>query len=251
MKKTLLLLGLASLVLTACGKSDSKKQEANETKESSVPTTLPILEEKTNPDQDILSHLMSVERLLVNPTPPEDETPKGHKIFAANNWVAEKDETGAIIEHYRWYDVPENWTLDTENTSDETLSAVYNVKVGEANFIVQLYLLNAFAKSPLEEGGIMTEEELSARMVESNHHFTEQLTITIEGQEWRVGREFLTDRKMGRITLYRMENTSSYDDSVVVGTLYYPLDATADSKREALRQTIGYLKDVVYQIAKK
>ncbi len=53
--------------------------------------------------------------------------------------------------------------------------------------MVQLYNINAFNQSPLEDGRNMTPEELEARMVETNHSFSEKTVVTINGQEWRLG----------------------------------------------------------------
>ena len=249
MKKTVLVIGLAACLLAACGKSDKKTTTSST--EGTLSSTLPILEEKQNTSVDILANLISADRVVANPTPPEDETQKGHKIHAAANWVAEKDEAGNIKENFRYYDVPANWTINAENTTDETQGAVYDVKEGQSTFMVQIYMLNAFTVSPLENGVNMNDQELEARMVEAQLTFVERTTVTIEGQEWKVGRQFMTDQKMGRITFYRMENTGAYDDSVVVASVYYPLSSDMDKDRSALRQTIGQMKDVVYQISKK
>ena len=75
--------------------------------------------------------------------------------------------------------------------------------------------------------------------------------MTIAGQEWQVGRQILSDQKLARLTFYRMESTGSYDDSVVVGAIYYSLDPGLDTDRTLLKKAIGQLKDVVYQISKK
>lgn len=84
----------------------------------------------------------------------------------------------------------------------------------------------------------MTPEELEARMVETNHSFNEKTVVTINGQEWRVGRQLLTDQKLARLTFYRMESTAAYDDSVVVGSIYYSLDPGTDKDRTNLKK--GY-----------
>ncbi len=47
-----------------------------------------------------------------------------------------------------------------------------------------------------------------------------------------------------------MESTAAYDDSVVVGSIYYSLDPGTDKDRTNLKKVIGQVKDVVYQIAK-
>ena len=138
-----------------------------------------------------------------------------------------------------------------ENTEDETLAAVYDVKEGANNYMVQLYNINAFNKSPLEEGVNMNEEELAARMAETNHNFIEQSVVTINDQEWKAGRQIMNDQKMARLTFYRMESTGEYDDSVVVGSIYYSLDPGLDKDRTALKKAIGQLKDVVYSLSKK
>ncbi|NQG98092.1 glucose-6-phosphate isomerase [Streptococcus suis] len=252
MKKSLLVLGLSSLLLVACGSNESST-DAKTTSSSSeaLSTTLPILEEKKDTTNETFDALVNAEYQVVNANPPADESQKGHKLLSANNWVAEKDENGEIIYHYRYYDVPANWTINQENTEDETLAAVYDVKDGQNQFIVQLYMLNAFQASPLDGGTIMTDEQWAARMTETNHTFTENGTVTIQGQEWKVGRQILADKKMGRITFYRLENTGGYDDSVVVGTVVYPLEAVYDSDRAVLKKTIGQVKDVLYQVSKK
>lgn len=97
----------------------------------------------------------------------------------------------------------------------------------------------------------MTPEELEARMLETNHAFVEKTIVTINGQEWNVGRQILKEQKMMRLSFYRMESTGAYDDSVVVGSLYYSLDPGLDKDRANLLKTIGYLKDIVYQLSKK
>ncbi|HFU4452020.1 TPA: glucose-6-phosphate isomerase [Streptococcus suis] len=249
MKKTLVCIGLCSLLLAGCG----EKQENTGTNPSGADfsTQLPILKEKQDTSNETMNVLANAPLVVVNATPPADETQKGHKIHAANNGVAEKDEAGNIKEYFRYYDVPANWTINAENTEDETVAAVYDVKVGSSNFMVQLYNINAFNQSPLEEGRNMTPEELEARMAETNHSFVEKNIVTINGQEWQVGRQIMKDQKMARITLYRMESTGAYDDSVVVGSIYYSLDPGLDKDRTNLKKTIGELKDVLYNISKK
>lgn len=252
MKKLLVLLSLSSLLLAACGEqAKENSQQTTSPSGEEFSTTLPILQEKEDTTNETLNVLANAEVLAVNPNPPADETQKAHKIHAANNGVAERDENGNIKEYFRYYDIPSNWTLNTDNTEDETLMAVYDVKEGASNFMVQIYNINAYNKSPLEEGRNMTPEELPARMAETNHDFAEQTVTTIAGQEWNVGRQIMKDQKLARLTFYRMESTASYDDSVVVGTVYYSLDPGLDKDRALLKKTIGNLKDVVYQIAKK
>lgn len=251
MKKILLLMGLSSLILSACGKANTDSSSSSSTSTSELPSALSALEEKKDPTVETLHYLANAERQVINPTPPADESQKGHKIYAANNGVAETNEAGEIKENFRYYDLPANWTLNTENTEDETVAAVYDVTDGLSRFMVQLYNLNAFNKSPLEEGRNMTPEELEVRMTETNHVFSEKTTATIEGQEWQVGQALMVEQKMARITFYRMESTGAYDDSVVVGSIYYPLDSEGDLKRESLSTAIGQLKDVLYQISKK
>lgn len=240
------------MLLVACGKAD---KEASKTKTSSsgndLSATLPILQDKPDASNETLEVLASVDKIVVNPTPPAEESQKAHKMYAANNGVAEKDEEGNIKEYFRYYDVPDTWTVNTDNTEDETFAVVYDVKNGPVTYMVQLYNLNSFNKSPLDEGVNMNAEELEARMIETNHIFSEKMNVVIDGQEWQVGRQLLPEQKMARLTFYRMETTAAYDDSVVVGFIYYPLDPGYDKEREALKQTIGQLKDVVYQISKK
>ncbi|MYN69127.1 glucose-6-phosphate isomerase [Streptococcus suis] len=252
MKKSLVLMGLLSLFLTACGgkeQTSSSQQSSSSGEEFSA--TLPILQEKEDTSNEKLDVLANAETIVVNPNPPADETQKGHKIHAANNGVAEQDENGNIKEYFRYYDVPSTWTMNVENTEDETLMAVYDVKEGASTFMVQFYTINAFNQSPLEDGRNMTMDELAERMKETNHDFSEETVVTIAGQEWQVGRQILSDQKLARLTFYRMESTGSYDDSVVVGAVYYSLDAGLDKDRTLLKTTIGQLKDVVYQISKK
>ncbi|HFR3426461.1 glucose-6-phosphate isomerase [Streptococcus iners] len=249
MKKTLVCIGLFSLFLAGCG--EKKENTGTNPSGADFSTTLPILKEKQDTTNESMNVLANAPVVVVNANPPADETQKGHKIHAANNGVAEKDEAGNIKENFRYYDVPTNWTINTENTEDETVAAVYDVKVDSSNFMVQLYNINAFNKSPLEEGRNMTPEELEMRMDETNHSFIEKTIVTINGQEWQVGRQLMTDKKMGRITFYRMESTGAYDDSVVVGSVYYSLDPGLDKDRTNLKQTIGQLKDVLYNISKK
>ena len=251
MKKTFLVLGLASSLLVACGKTDKTEKSKTSPSGNDFSTTLPILQEKPDPANETLAVLSAVERQATNPTPPAEESQKGHKMHAANNGVAERDENGTIKEYYRYYDVPTSWTINKDNTEDETYSVVYDVKEGPATFMVQIYNLNAYNKSPLEEGVNMNAQELEGRMAEAHHQFIEKGLVTIEGQEWQVGRQLMTEQKMARLTFYRMESTASYDDSVVVGSIYYPLDPGYDKDRAALKQAISHLKDVVYQMAKK
>ncbi|HFI0848157.1 TPA: glucose-6-phosphate isomerase [Streptococcus suis] len=252
MKKLLVLASVFSLFLVGCG----KKEQANSNQQTSpsgeeFSTTLPILQEKEDTSNETLTVLANAETIVVNPNPPADETQKGHKLHAANNGVAEKEENGNIKEYFRYYDIPSNWTLNTENTEDETYAAVYDVKEGASTFMVQLYNINAFNQSPLEDGRNMTMDELAERMKETNHDFSEDTVVTIAGQEWQVGRQILSDQKLARLTFYRMESTGSYDDSVVVGAIYYSIDSGLDTDRTLLKKAIGQLKDVVYQISKK
>ncbi|MBP0929188.1 glucose-6-phosphate isomerase [Streptococcus suis] len=251
MKKLILCIGLCSLLLAGCGKASQKTGKTPASSGEEFSTTLPILQEKQDTTNEQFNVLANAEVVAVNSTPPADETQKGHKIYAANNGVAEKDENGNIKEYFRYYNVPSTWTINAENTKDETVAAVYDVKEGGSNYMVQLYNINAFNQSPLEDGRNMTPEELEARMVETNHSFNEKTVVTINGQEWRVGRQLLTDQKLARLTFYRMESTAAYDDSVVVGSIYYSLDPGTDKDRTNLKKVIGQVKDVVYQIAKK
>ncbi|HFI0505520.1 TPA: glucose-6-phosphate isomerase [Streptococcus suis] len=252
MKKSLVLMGLLSLFLTACGgkeQTSSSQQSSSSGEEFSA--TLPILQEKEDTSNEKLDVLANAETNVVNPNPPADETQKAHKIHAANNGVAEQDENGNIKEYFRYYDVPSTWTINVENTEDGTLMAVYDVKEGASTFMVQLYTINAFNQSPLEDGRNMTMDELAERMKETNHDFSEDTVVMIAGQEWQVGRQILSDQKLARLTFYRMESTGAYDDSVVVGAIYYSLDPGLDTDRTLLKKAIGQLKDVVYQISKK
>ncbi|HFU3968085.1 TPA: glucose-6-phosphate isomerase [Streptococcus suis] len=249
MKKTLVCIGLCSLLLAGCGEKTENK--GTDPSGADFSTQLPILKEKQDTTNETMNVLANAPLVVVNANPPADETQKGHKIYAANNGVAEKDENGNIKEYFRYYDVPSTWTINAENTQDETVAAVYDVKEGSSNYMVQLYNINAFNQSPLEDGRNMTPEELEARMVETNHSFSEKTVVTINDQEWQVGRQLLTDQKLARLTFYRMESTAAYDDSVVVGSIYYSLDPGTDKDRTNLKKVIGQVKDVVYQIAKK
>ncbi|HFI2430801.1 glucose-6-phosphate isomerase [Streptococcus sp. 2022WUSS037] len=249
MKKTLVCIGLCSLLLAGCGEKTENK--GTDPSGADFSTQLPILKEKQDTTNETMNVLANAPLVVVNANPPADETQKGHKIYAANNGVAEKDENGNIKEYFRYYDVPSTWTINAENTQDETVAAVYDVKEGSSNYMVQLYNINAFNQSPLEDGRNMTPEELEARMLETNHSFSEKTVVTINGQEWQVGRQLLTDQKLARLTFYRMESTAAYDDSVVVGSIYYSLDPGTDKDRTNLKKVIGQVKDVVYQIAKK
>ncbi|MFX3977114.1 glucose-6-phosphate isomerase, partial [Streptococcus suis] len=76
--------------------------------------------------------------------------------------------------------------------------------------------------------------------------FNEKTVVTITGQDWRVGRQVLTDQTLARLTLYRMDSTAAYDDSVVVGSISYSLDPGTDKDRTTLKQVLGHVKDVVY-----
>ncbi|MEI4369490.1 glucose-6-phosphate isomerase [Streptococcus suis] len=250
MKKLILCIGLCSLLLAGCGKASQKTEKTPASSGEEFSTALPILQEKQDTTNEQFNVLANAELIAVNSTQPADETQKGHKIYAANNGVAEKDENGNIKEYFRYYDVPSTWTINAENTQDETVAAVYDVKEGGSNYMVQLYNINAFNQSPLEDGRNMTPEELEARMLETNHSFSEKTVVTINGQEWQVGRQLLTDQKLARLTFYRMESTAAYDDSVVVGSIYYSLDPGTDKDRTNLKKVIGQVKDVVYQIAK-
>lgn len=251
MKKIILSIGLCGLLLAGCGKAEQETKSSTSPSGEEVSATLPILKEKQDTTNEQLTVLANAEKVAVADQNPTDETEKAHKLHAANNGVAERDENGNIKEYYRYYDVPSTWTINEENTQDETTVAVYDAKEGTSNYVIQLYNINAFDKSPLEDGRNMTAEELEARMTETNHAFNEKMLVTIEDQEWNVGRQFLTDQKLGRLTFYRMESTASYDDSVVVGSVYYSLDPGLDKDRTNLKKVIGQLKDVVYQIAKK
>ncbi|HFI0794733.1 TPA: glucose-6-phosphate isomerase [Streptococcus suis] len=249
MKKTLVCIGLCSLLLAGCG--EKKENKGTNPSGADFSTQLPILKEQKDTSNESMNVLANAPLVVVNATPPADETQKGHKIHAANNGVAEKDEAGNIKEYFRYYDVPATWTINAENTEDETIAAVYDVKEGGNQFLIQLYNLNAFNKSPLEEGRNMTPEELEARMAETNHSFVEKTIVTINGQEWQVGRQILKNQNMGRFSFYRMESTGAYDDSVVVGSVYYTLKTETDPDRKSLQIVIGQLKDVLYQMSKK
>lgn len=89
------------------------------------------MQEKQDTTNEQFNVLANAEVVAVNSTPPADETQKGHKIYAANNGVAEKDENGNIKEYFRYYNVPSTWTINAENTKDETVAAVYDVKEGK------------------------------------------------------------------------------------------------------------------------
>lgn len=249
MKKTLVCIGLFSLFLAGCG--EKKENTGTNPSGADFSTQLPILKEKQDTSNETMNVLANAPVVVVNANPPADPAQKGHKIHAANNGVAEKDEAGNIKEYFRYYDVPATWTINAENTEDETIAAVYDVKTNSSNFMVQLYNINAFNTSPLEEGRNMTPEEQEARMAETNHSFIEKTIVTFNGQEWQVGRQIMKDKKMARITFYRMESTGAYDDSVVVGSIYYSLDPGMDKDRTNLKKTIGELKDVLYNISKK
>ena len=130
-----------------------------------------------------------------------------------------------------------------ENT-EETLMAVYDVKEGASTFMVQLYTINAFNQSPLEDGAQYDHGRAGRTHERDQSRFSEDTIVTIAGQEWQVGRQILSDQKLARLTFYRMES-GAYDDSVVVGAIYYSLDPGLDTDRTLLKKAIGQLKDVV------
>ncbi len=56
--------------------------------------------------------------------------------------------------------------------------------------------------------------------------------------------------KLARLTFYRMESTAAYDDSVVVGSIYYSLDPGDDKKRTNLKRLSAKLRMLCTKLLK-
>lgn len=94
MKKLILCISLCSLLLAGCGKASQKTEKTPASSGEEFSTTLPILQEKQDTTNEQFNVLANAEVVAVNSTPPADEIQKGHKIYAANNGVAEKMKMG-------------------------------------------------------------------------------------------------------------------------------------------------------------
>lgn len=243
MKKKSIILGLCCLLLivcSACTKQSSKHSSKSNHQVKSVKEI----------SQKEFQDLANSKRLIVNQNPPKYDFLKDARLESARNGLVETDINGEVKHHYRWYEKPDLWTLNV-NTKDKDRDLVYDAREHDSTFIVQLYTLNAYSQSPLDGGHVLTEQELSERLKKDLHYFSKETKITIENQEWHVGYEKNTSNNSSRLTFYRVENTGNFDDSVVVGAIIFPLASSKKATKANLKEAIGHLKDILYQISKK
>lgn len=179
--------------------------------------------------------------------PVESGTDKSFR--SASNGVSKTNGIGEPAESKRTYKLPDNWTYLAAKTKDEEQDMVFQVHGGTVDFLVQLYALDAYTKSPLQGGQVMTEEELKQRMEEDGRDFQLISDIEIDGKKWNVGFESLPDSNLASIVFFRLENTGNFDDTLLVGSFIYPYEASRDFDQSALRE-VGHLKSILAQLSK-
>ncbi len=151
------------------------------------------MQEKQDTTNEQFNVLANAEVVAVNSTPPADETQKATRFMRPIMVLLKKMKMGisrniSVIMMCHLLGQLMQKILRMRRSLQSTM-----LKRG-SNYMVQIYNINAFNQSPLEDGRNMTPEELEARMVETNHSFSEKTVVTINGQEWQVGRQLLTDQ---------------------------------------------------------
>lgn len=242
MKKSVLYLGIVSLLcLSACG---AKKEEPVASE--------PVMEQNIWERSETQTGVIALQK-IAEVEPRAIETSKEQaKLYSAKNGVMRTRGQGDVTEEevsYRLYQVSDSWELDQVAGGAQPVTYVYKASESGLTCGVQLYTLDAYQTSPISGGEIMTKEELAQRLKTDGQNFIQETSVSINDQEWQVGYEVRSEKNIAQVTFYRLENTGNFDDSVIVGSVIYPLTSENINQEAAVTTTVSKLKTVLYQLA--
>lgn len=248
-KRLFLFLSLvASLfILTACLPFPFNKLHSKESSSSSSSTS----QEDKAISQSEFKKLAKVEEKAVKDKEPADPKQKGHQLSSAQNGFSKMDGSGKELVDWRYYDVPESWTVDSSRTKDERRDVTYEANSSDSQIYALLYTLNAYDKSPFNGGEHYQESDLDENLEQDQQKFDYKTTVTIKDKTWYFGLTNSEKNNSAQLTFYYLENTGSFSDSILVGSLVFPLDSDANDAREKIESNVAYLKNILEQVTHK
>ncbi|WP_241154195.1 hypothetical protein ACFSN5_06015 [Streptococcus tangpeifui] len=249
MKKILLSmsLSLAVISLTACVPFSFNEFQHKESPASSSSSDQEI--EVIN--ESDFKKLAQVEEKAVQDNEPADPKQKSHQLASAPNGFSRTDGSGKALIDWRYYDIPNTWILDSSRTKDGQRDVTYEASSGDPQIYALLYTLNAYDKSPFDGGKHYADSDLDTILEQDQQKFNYKTTVTIRDKTWHVGLTNSKKDKFAQLTFYYMENTGSFSDSILVGSLVFPLNSDASDFDEKLNTNIGYLKNILEQVTHK
>ena len=114
-----------------------------------------------------------------------------------------------------------------------------------------LYTLNAYDKSPFNGGEHYQESDLDDILEQDQQKFDYKTTVTIKDKTWHVGLTNSEKNNSAQLTFYYLENTGSFSDSILVGSLVFPLDSDASDAKEKIESSVAYLQNIIEQVTRK
>lgn len=175
---------------------------------------------------------------------------KETKLAPASNGVVETSIDGKEKIRYRKYPLPLKWELHPR-TRDAERDVVYQISKNSQDFIVQLYTLDAYNESPLNDGEILTKKELAQRLRADGHKFIYETEVLIAGEKWQVGYEEVPDNNVMGLVFYRLENTGNFDDSVLVASILCSHNVLELGGEEPLKEVIGQVKTILKHVSQR
>ncbi|MBF0787905.1 MULTISPECIES: hypothetical protein [unclassified Streptococcus] len=241
MKKRVLYVGIATLLcLSACG----SKEE--------IESSNPVIEKNIWEQSQSTTGVIEFQKLAEAEARAFETTKEQEKLYSAKNGVMKTVGVGDGTEEevsYRPYQIPDSWQPDQVDGGTQPMNYIYRVSENGLKMGVQLYTLNAYQTSPLSGGEIMKKEEVTQGLKADGQDFIQETSISINDQEWQVGYEVKPENKAAKITFYRLEDTGNFDDSVIVGSVVYPLSSEYLNQEETVMTTVSQLKTILYQVA--
>ncbi|MDO1605321.1 hypothetical protein Q2T76_04525 [Lactobacillus sp. YT155] len=164
------------------------------------------------------------------------------KIAAANNDVVETRGLGfEQVTYYKNFYLPFNW-LELQKESKEVLYKLPRADNGDA--MLNVYLLNAYDKSPLDDGKLLSGKKLAQAIKDDGNKLSNTTTTKIGAHTWHLGIEKVPDKKMMKYTFYRVEDTGNFYDSLIVVNYVEGINAYKNDS-EQVKSNIAKVKAVI------
>lgn len=104
---------------------------------------------------------------------------------------------------------------------------------------------------PFNGGEHYQESDLDENLEQDQQKFDYKTTVTIKDKTWHVGLTNSEKNNSAQLTFYYLENTGSFSDSILVGSLVFPLDSDANDAKEKIESNVAYLKNILEQVTHK
>ncbi|MDF7638666.1 hypothetical protein PT285_04540 [Lactobacillus sp. ESL0791] len=190
-------------------------------------------------------HDRDLAQLVSLPAAKSNKPTRIKKIFSATNGVTTYSGNKQKLP-FKNYLVPVDWQ-ELQAKDQESVFKMSPTSIGDGLF--DLYFLDAYDGSPLDDGKIYSGKKLDKLMEENGNQFTAKTTTMIKKQKWHVGYQHISKKKMVNITFYRVENTGSFSDSTIVVTYSMP-EAAIKKDRKQVQKNIAQVKTVIASISK-